>query len=256
MTELPAAFCHVPLAHRALHDARARRPENSRAAIEAAIAAGYGVEIDLQASADGVAMVFHDAALDRLTGETGPVQGRDAAALGKIPLKEGDGEGIPGFQEVLKLVAGQVPLLVELKDQHGAMGETDGQLERAAVATAAGYRGPIAMMSFNPHMVIRLASLAPGLPRGLTTCAWRRANWPRLSGRTRRHLRDIPDFEASDACFISHEAGDLDRRRVLQLRAAGVPVLCWTVRSARAEIRARRVACNVTFEGYQPAIPS
>ena len=122
---LPRAFYEVPLAHRALHDVARGRPENSRAAIRAAIAAGYGIEIDVQLSADGAAMVFHDYALDRLTHNSGAVRLRSADELKAVPLK-GGGEGIPDLPEVLRLVAGQVPLLIELKDQDGAMGDEFG----------------------------------------------------------------------------------------------------------------------------------
>ena len=118
---LPRGFVDLPLAHRALHDVAQGRPENSRAAIRAAIEAGYGIEIDVQLSADGAAMVFHDYALDRLTHDSGAVRLRSAADLKAVPLKGGD-EGIPDLPEVLQLVAGQVPLLIELKDQDGAMG--------------------------------------------------------------------------------------------------------------------------------------
>ena len=132
MTDLPTSFLRLPFAHRALHDIANGRPENSRAAVRAAMAAGYGIEIDLQLSRDGQAMVFHDYHLGRLTKEQGPIQQRDAEALRAIRLIGGD-EGIPTFAEILDLVAGQVPLLVELKDQHGQMGETDGRLEQAVV---------------------------------------------------------------------------------------------------------------------------
>jgi len=77
---LDPAFLARPLAHRGYHDRAAGRVENSRAAFEAAVAAGYGIECDLQLSSDGVPMVFHDYALHRLTGETGPVAQRTAAA--------------------------------------------------------------------------------------------------------------------------------------------------------------------------------
>ncbi|MEJ2036589.1 MAG: glycerophosphodiester phosphodiesterase family protein, partial [Maritimibacter sp.] len=94
MSTLPEAFLRLPIAHRAYHDVTDGRPENSRAAIRAAIARGYGIEIDVQLSADGQAMVFHDYVLDRLTGERGPVRQKTAAELGAIPLIGGD-EGIP-----------------------------------------------------------------------------------------------------------------------------------------------------------------
>jgi hypothetical protein len=158
MTALADAFLAVPLAHRALHDVADARPENSRAAVRAAVAAGYGIEIDLQASRDGAAMVFHDYDLGRLTPETGPLRQHDAAQLARIPLTGGK-EGIPDLPEILGLVAGRVPLLIELKDQHGGMGQTDGTLEAATAVALAGYAGPVAVMSFNPHMMMAMADL-------------------------------------------------------------------------------------------------
>ena len=255
MTDLPEPFRRVPIAHRALHDITQGRPENSRAAIRAAIAAGYGIEIDLQQSRDGRAMVFHDDDLRRLTAETGSVRQRDAAELAEIGLSSGD-EGIPSFAEVLEIVAGRVPLLVELKDQHGRMGETDGTLERAAAADIAGYDGPLALMSFNPHMVRRMAGLAPDRPRGLVTCGFAAEDWPHLPEETRDRLRAMPDYAATGCSFISHRAADLDQPRVAAIATTGAAILCWTIRSEVAERQARAVACNITFEGYRPAIPA
>ena len=160
VTPLPTSFAARPIAHRALHGPG--RPENARAAILAAVEAGYGIEIDLQLSSDGAAMVFHDETLDRLTAETGPVRARRAADLQQIRLTGGD-DRIPTFAEVLGMVAGHVPLLVEVKDQSGTLGESDGALERAAASDVSGYVGPLAFMSFNPHMVAHLADLAPDI---------------------------------------------------------------------------------------------
>lgn len=255
MTPLPEVFLSRPIAHRALHDMSQGRPENSPAAIRAAIAAGYGIEIDLQLSRDGRAMVFHDDTLDRLTAETGPVRGRSAEELGRIALA-GTDEGIPSFAEVLALVAGRVPLLVELKDQHGKSGGADGVLEAAVAQDLAGYTGPLALMSFNPRMVRRLADLAPDWPRGLVTCAYDAEDWPDLAEPVRAHLRAIPDYEPAGCSFISHEANDLLNPRVAELMAEGARVLCWTIRSDEAEAEARKIAQNVTFEGYAAALPS
>ncbi len=247
---LPAAFLEVPLAHRALHDVTAGRPENSRAAVRAAVKAGVGIEIDLQLSADGKAMVFHDYALERLTPERGAVRLREASALAAIPL-EGSDEGIPSLEEILDLVAGRVPLLVEFKDQDGGMGSDVGPLEAAAAERLGRYRGDLAVMSFNPHSVRELARLLPDVPRGLTTSAYRPDEWP-LPAATCDRLRGIPDYAESGSCFISHEANDLNRPRVAELTAAGAAVLCWTVRSQAEEDIARQVTQNVTFEGYLP----
>ena len=250
---LPEAFLKVPLAHRALHDVQAGRPENSRAAILAAIQSGYGIEIDVQLSADRVAMVFHDDTLDRLTGARGLVAGLSATELGHIELLGGQ-EGIPTLPEVLDIVAGQVPLLIEIKDQDGAMGPSIGALEHATSAAIAGYSGPVAVMSFNPHSVARLAELSPDVPRGLVTCSYQAEDWL-MEAQVRDRLRQIPDYNRVGASFISHEVADLERPRVAALKAAGADILCWTVRSPAEEQRARRVAQNVTFEGYHAALP-
>jgi glycerophosphoryl diester phosphodiesterase len=253
---LPSTLLRLPVAHRALHDAGKARPENSRAAIRAAISAGYAIEIDLQLSSDGCPMVFHDDDLDRLTDEVGPVRARSRNDLRQIPLKGGDGEGIPDLAEVLELVAGQVPLLIEVKDQDGQMGRNIGALEAAAVKVLEGYEGDMALMSFNPHSVAELARLAPGIARGIVTSAYVPDEWPELPRAICDDLRNIPDFERSEACFISHEASDLARPRVQALRDAGVPVLCWTITSPAEEAEARALADNVTFEGYLSPLPT
>ena len=257
MTKLPNDFKRIPFAHRGLHDLNDGRPENSRASIRAAIATGYGIEMDLQISRDGRAMVFHDYDLRRLTGAKGPIQQRDAAELEQIPLI-GDEEGIPTFAEILKLVAGRVPLLVELKDQHGQMGPTDGRLERAVADDLKGYQGPLALMSFNPNSIITLADLAPDVPRGIVTSTYAKTNknWQLLRPETRTRLRDIPDYDAARASFISHQVDDLANPRVAELKAKGAVILCWTVRSVEQEHEARQVADNITFEGYRAEIPS
>ncbi|MGI3210344.1 glycerophosphodiester phosphodiesterase family protein [Roseovarius tibetensis] len=255
MTCLSDEFRRVPLAHRGLHDVTHGRPENSRAGLRAAIAAGYGIEIDLQLSRDAHPMVFHDYDLSRLTGETGPVRQRDAAELATIPLAGGD-EGIPDLPEILALVAGRVPLLVELKDQHGQMGDAGGALEEATARALDGYAGPVAVMSFNPSMVTRMANLAPDVPRGIVTCDFSAKHWPHLTPETRARLRGIPDYETSGAQFVSHQFRDLHIPRIAALRADGAMILSWTIRSAADEKMARAVADNITFEGYLPEIPA
>ncbi|MDK3074019.1 glycerophosphodiester phosphodiesterase family protein [Sedimentitalea sp. JM2-8] len=248
-------FLTIPIAHRALHDVTEGRPENSRAAVCAAIDHGYGIEIDLQLTADGQAVVFHDYDLSRLTDAKGPLRQRTAAEAAGIRLKNGDGETIPRLSEILDLVRGAVPLLIEIKDQDGGMGPDVGPLEQATAQALAGYDGPVAVMSFNPYSVARLADLAPAVPRGLVTEGYDPADWP-LPAETCARLRDIPDFDACKAAFVSHDKTDLARPRVQQLRADGVPVLCWTIRSPQEETAAREFADNVTFEGYLARHPS
>ncbi|MFK7880997.1 glycerophosphodiester phosphodiesterase family protein [Roseobacter sp.] len=249
---LPECFLTTPLAHRALHDVSKGRPENSKAAIRAAIAAGYGIEIDVQQSADAQAMVFHDYTMDRLTEATGPLRGFSSKALRKIPLRGGD-EGVPALPEVLELVEGQVPLLIEVKDQDGTMGPDVGCLEGAVAQALESYAGPVALMSYNPHSVKYLATVCPDVPRGIVTEAYPESDWS-LPVATRDRLRQIPDYEMAECSFISHDIDDLDRPRVAELKAQGADILCWTAKSPQDEARARRIAQNITFEHYNPAL--
>jgi glycerophosphoryl diester phosphodiesterase len=247
----PASLLRAPIAHRALHDVRDGRPENSRAAIRAAVAAGYGIEIDIQLSADGQAMVFHDYDLSRLTLAKGTLRSISAETLGEVQLIGGD-EGIPRLDEVLRIVAGQVPLLIEIKDQDGALGPDVGELEAAVAAALDGYGGDVALMSFNPHSVAALQTLLPERPRGLTTEAFLEADEWKASRERLAALERISDYERVGACFISHNHRQLAMPRVAELKADGAAVLCWTIRSPEDEAIARRIADNVTFEGYLP----
>lgn len=248
-THLPASLLARPIAHRALHGPG--RPENSLAAIRAAIAANYGIELDVQCSADGVAMVFHDDTLDRLTDAQGPVRDRNAQDLQQIALK-GSTEPIPTLRDVLDLVAGQVPLLIEIKDQTGTLSPGPETLEQAVARDLAGYRGDVALMSFNPACVKAMARHAPDRPRGLVTCAYTAQDWPDLPPAQRTALAGIPDFDAAGCSFISHDWRDLDAAPVTRLARRGVPILCWTIRNAADEQTARRSAQNITFDDYLP----
>lgn len=253
---LPPAFLRLPIAHRALHDRAAGRIENSLSAVVAAVVAGYGIEIDVQLSRDGQAMVFHDETLDRLTSERGAVAVRDAEELGRIALRDGLGDTIPTLSQVLAVVGGRVPLLIEIKDQSLTLSETDGRLEAATVRALQGYRGDVALMSFNPHAVAHVARLAPHLPRGLTTDAFDAGEWQGAAPETCARLRDIPDYAAVGACFLSHDWHDLGRSRVTELAAQGADILCWTVKSPEVEAVARQIAQNITFEGYAAPFPA
>lgn len=248
---LPPEFLGQPLTHRGLHDPSKGIIENSAGAVRAAVAAGYGVEIDVQLTSDGAAMVFHDERLDRLTSESGPIRGWAARDLVQMTLT-GSTETVPTLPEVLDIVGGKVPLLIELKDQSGGTGSAPDELERAVARALKDYEGPVAVMSFNPHMVANLAKRAPGVPRGLTTDGYNEREWPDLSPDTLQALREIGAFDAVGASFISHDWHDLAAPRVADLKAKGVPILCWTVKSAQDEAIARRIADNITFEGYTP----
>lgn len=252
---LPAAFRTIPIAHRGYHDLQAGRPENSLSAFRAAVEAGYGIELDVQQSADGEAMVFHDDLLSRLTLEVGPISGRSAADLGRIPLNHSTSDTIPTLPQVLDLIAGRVPLLIEIKANLDTMLPTKGVLENAVAKALIGYDGPVAVMSFNPHCVAEMARLAPNVPRGITSESYDIAACAPIPAETCLRLRDIPDYAVTGASFISHQASDLGRARVAELKANGAVVLCWTIRSPQQEAAARLIADNITFEDYPAPFP-
>ncbi|MEF9602415.1 glycerophosphodiester phosphodiesterase family protein [Paracoccus sp. PXZ] len=249
---LHSDFLRLPIAHRGLHGPGV--PENSMAAFRAAIAAGYGIECDIQRAADGTALVFHDDDLPRLTGAEGLVSALGIDALSQLRIL-GTAEHIPTLAELLAEVAGRVPLLIEIKDQSLRASAEVGELQAEVARRLAGYNGPVAVMSFNPHAVAAFHAAAPGVTVGLTTCGYEARDWPMLDDATRAHLAAIADFDRVGASFVSHDRRDLGNPAVAALKAQGVPVLCWTVRSADQEAKARRVADNITFEHYLPAKP-
>ena len=248
MPDLHPSLLLPPIAHRGLHGAG--KTENSRSAFEAAIARGYSIELDVQMSSDGEAMVFHDYELSRLTPAKGATRQHSAAELAALPLA--DGSRIPTLEQVLKQVSGQVGVLVEIKDQDGAMGENIGQLEARVAEIVNAYRGPVAVMSLNPHAIYHMQRLAPAVARGLTTCRFSATDWPMLPRKRAEELALIPDYDACRASFISHHFKSLDHPGPNRIRQTGDPVLCWTIKSEFDEHTARRLADNITFEGYLP----
>jgi len=223
-----------PYAHRGLHGPGV--PENSRAAFAAAVRAGHGIECDVQVSRDGEAFVFHDDRLDRLTAERGPVVERTAAALSTIGLSGCD-ERLPRLEEVLALVAGRVPILIELK----APGRSVARLCMAVRRTLEGYRGPVAVMSFNPLVCHWFGTHAPRTVRGLVVTEEGRRN-PR--GRVERHLalwRARPDF-------LAYDVRDLPSRFAAASRMRGLPLLTWTVRDPVAAQAAKTYADQPIYE--------
>ncbi|HEY0043274.1 MAG TPA: glycerophosphodiester phosphodiesterase family protein [Allosphingosinicella sp.] len=224
----------LPFAHRGLHGGGV--VENSRAAFAAAIAAGHGIELDVQASRDGEAMVLHDYKLERLTRETGDVASRSAAQLGVIRLS-GTDETIPTLREILQQIAGRVPLLIEVK----APDRSVTRLCMAVYRSLEGYRGPVGIMSFNPEVPRWFAAHAPRVLRGLVVTE----NGKRgLRGRLERAFA----LWRSRAQFLAYDIRDLPSRFAKARRKRGMPVFTWTVRSDADHDRAALHADQIIFE--------
>lgn len=225
-----------PVAHRGLHDARAGVVENTPSAIAAAAGAGYAIEVDLQVTADGDAMVHHDAELGRLTEGRGELATLTAAELRRIAFKA-TADRMITLGELCELVAGRVPLVLELK----SLGDRDPRLAHRVAQVLKAYDGPTALMSFDPWLVAVLRELAPAWPRGLV--ATRQVGW----------VAWLHTIIAARLNFIAHAVVDLPAAVPHAARHwAGLPVLTWTVRTDAERRRAARFADQMIFEGFRP----
>ncbi len=222
-----------PFAHRGLHGRG--RIENSRAAFEAAIDARHGIELDVQASRDGQAMVFHDVRLDRLAEHAGPVCGMVRGELERIRLRDSE-ETIPSLAEMLALIAGRAPLLIELK----APGREVDALSRAVAGALKGYDGPVAVMSFNPEVGHWFARHDPNRLRGLVVTEKGR-KW---RGWLTRRLA----LWRSRADFLAYDIRDLPSAFAESAQRRGLRVLTWTVRTLTERARAAEHADQIIYE--------
>ena len=223
-------------AHRGLHGAGV--PENSPTGFALAIERGIGIECDVQRSSDGQAMVFHDFALDRLTGETGLVSARSSDQLSRIILL-GSQDAIPSLRQLLSQIAGRVPLLIELKSNNS---RRYAALCLAVRRVLEGYQGPHAVMSFDPRMVRWFAVHSPLTTRGLIITE---ENAKALAGRLRRRF----SLWHSKPHFLAYDIRDLPSRFAAAQRGRGLPLLTWTVRSGELRERAEAYADAPIAEG-------
>ncbi len=227
-------------AHRGLHKAgrEAGAPENSLEGAELAIAAGLGIECDIQRSADDCPMVFHDWELSRLTGAEGLTESRTKSDLQQLHYLQ-SAQRIAILAQLLDLVAGRAPILIEIKSKPGY--DVDRSC-RIVAATLDGYGGDHAVMSFDPRVARWFRRRSPQTPCGLvmredahgyTLRAWQR----RLALWIAR-----PDF-------LAYHIAALPSPWVARLRARGLPILTWTVNSPEARARAIVHADGLVSEG-------
>ena len=155
-----SALLHQYYAHRGLHDLEAGVPENSMKAFRLAIEKGFGMEMDVQLSKDGIPVVFHDATLTRMCGVEKRVNELTLAELKQLSLA-GTQERIPTFQEFLTLVNGQVPLIIEIK-----MDKRDDRIPEAVNEQLRGYQGVYCIESFHPSALIWYRKHRPDVFRG------------------------------------------------------------------------------------------
>ena len=244
----PAWLTARPVAHRALHDAARGIIENTPSAVDAAIARNYAIEVDIQLTSDGEAVVFHDDDLDRLTTATGPVPARSLAQMQAIELR-GTADRTMTLAELLARVGGRVPLIIEMKSHF------DGNTAVAdrAAQVLAGYAGPAALMSFDPDLVAAIRKLAPAIPRGITMeRRYDDPEWAGLSAATKFAFGNLLHFPRTMPDFVAHYVKELPAPAASLAHMTGRPLLTWTVRTEADRATAQRHADQMIFEGFLP----
>jgi glycerophosphoryl diester phosphodiesterase len=238
-----------PIAHRGLHDASSGAIENTAAAFSAAIAGGYGMETDLQISADGEAMVHHDDALGRLTEGSGRLAEMTAAEIKAVHFKASTAH-ILTLGELCDLVAGRAPLLLELKSRF----DGDKRVAKRVVDVLSGYSGPVAVMSFDPDLIEAVRLAAPIVTRGIVAERhYSDSEWDRVSNAQRRSLTWLLHAPKSRPQFLAYSVKDLPAAPPLLARTFfGLPLLTWTVRNEDDRKLAARWADQIIFEGWRP----
>ena len=218
-------------------------PENSLGAFQAACAAGYGIELDVQLSADGEAMVFHDDDRERMTGAPGRLSDRTTTELSELRLK-GTDERIPTLAETLALVGRRAMVHIELKTPYGRVGP----LEQRTHEIIIDHAGPICVIGFNPYSHAWFAERFPGVMRGLDSYSYKRA--PHLSEAQRVSFARLEHVAIARPHFLALGLDMLPSQQANGYRIEGLPIVAWTVREP-AQWEAIRDGCdNLIFEGF------
>jgi glycerophosphoryl diester phosphodiesterase len=238
-----------PIAHRGLHDASVGVVENTASAFSAAIAGGYGIETDLQISADGEAMVQHDDALGRLTEGSGRLSDMAAAEIKRVRFKT-SADRILDLGELCDLVGGRATLVLELKSHF----DSDRRLVQRAADVLKNYAGPVAVMSFDPAMIEVVRWIAPHLTRGIIAERhYAHHEWDRFPAAEKRRMAFLLHANRTRPHFIAYGVKDLPAVAPLIARMIfRLPLLTWTVRNEAERRRAARWADQMIFEGIRP----
>ena len=237
-------FKGARFAHRGLHDET--KAENSMSAFRAAVDAGFGIELDVRLSRDGELVVFHDDTLDRVCGVEGKVSDFSADELAAMRLS-GTDDGIPRFSEVLSLVSGRVPLLVEIKEDMG-----DSLVSTKCAEMLRYYGGPLLVESFNPLSLNNSKKILNYIPHGILSQKYY------AYGKYRKPMYFLLQVLLTNCiCRPAFVAYDHRHFKCLSLRILrkffGVTTFEWTIRSEDEEILAKLHGFDgVIFENYIP----
>ena len=238
-----------PIAHRGLHDRTRGIIENMPSAIDAAVAGNFAIEVDLQPSADGEAMVHHDYELGRLTQGTGELLALTADQLRQVGFKH-TSDHMMTLGELCARVAGRVPLVLEIKSRFNG----DRRLATRMAEVLASYTGPVAAMSFDPDQVCAIRDLMPDLPRGIVAERhYSDGEWKQLPPEKIREMIGLRHAFRTQPHFVSYRVDDLPAPAPWIARNIfGCALITWTVRTPEQRARTLRYADQMTFEGFIP----
>jgi glycerophosphoryl diester phosphodiesterase len=238
-----------PIAHRGLHDRARGIIENMPAAAQAAVSGNFGIECDIQLTADGEAMVHHDDALGRLTEGTGALLGMTSGQLRAVKFKD-TSERMMSLGDLCALVAGRVPLVIEVKSHF----DGDRKLVKRMAEVLLSYSGPAVGMSFDPDQVMALRELLPTRPRGIVAERdYTAQDWPEASPAQRHEMTHLRHFFRTRPDFVAYWIDELPSAAPwLARNLFGCPLLTWTVRTGEQRARAARHADQMIFEGFVP----
>ena len=238
-----------PVAHRGLHDAASGIIENMPAAARAAVAGNFAIECDIQLSADGEAMVHHDGVLGRLTEGSGRLREKTAAELKSVAFKA-TAERMMTLADLCDLVAGRVPLLIEVK----SLFDGDRKLVKRMAEVLSSYQGHAVGMSFDPDQVMALRELIPSRPRGIVAERHYTAqDWPQASPAQRRDMTHMRHFLRTRPDFVAYYVDQLPSLAPwLARNIFRCPLLTWTVRTPAQRAAAAQYADQMIFEGFVP----
>ncbi len=238
-----------PIAHRGLHAAADGVMENTKAAALAAVKHSFAIECDVQRTADGEAVVFHDFELERLTMAAGRVDQMSATSLAGVAMRGGHDRIMP-LPDFIGLIAGRVPLVIEIKSRFNG----DMRLTHRVADIVKASTSPIVLKSFDPAIVTELQGAAPDHARGIVAMQnYDDADYKTCPAEEKRSMANLLHFSTSQPDFISWRVRDLPCAAPYLCRAAlGLPVMCWTVRSAEDRALASLHADQMVFEGFIP----
>ena len=234
-----------PIAHRGLHDFSTGMVENTASAFAAAIAGGYAIECDLQLTRDGEAVVFHDDHVERLTEGRGMVKDHTAAEMKQLTMRNST-DKVQTLAELLTQVNGQVPLVIELK----SLWDGDARLAQRAIEELKSYSGLHCLMSFDPDAIAAVRRFAPHIIRGIVAERATDSYYNSLPLPKQTELRTFSHLARTRPDFVSFFYEELPWAPITALRASGMPIITWTIRSPQQAVMAMRCSDQITFEGF------